>query len=97
MIAEYMHVLVMYLEQDKYLYGQKQTVNSTWPVRMSAYILLIDTDHTDIRSLINSWIGENIQVVLQSTNKQVGLTETRVLIFGQRPVQLIDMASPLLN
>jgi len=64
---------------------------------MSAYILLIDTDHTDIRSLINSWIGETIQVVLQSTNKQVGLTETRVLIFGQRPVQLIDMASPLLN
>jgi hypothetical protein len=57
---------------------------------------LFDTDRTDLRSLINSWIGEDIQVVLQSTNKQVGLTETRVLIFGQRPVQLVDMASPLL-
>jgi hypothetical protein len=64
---------------------------------MSAYILLTDTDHNDIRRLINSWKGENIQVVLQSTNKQVGLTETHVLIFGQHPVQLTDMASPLLN
>ena len=51
---------------------------------------LFDTDCTDLRSLINSWIGEDIQVVVQSTNKQVGLTETCVLIFGQRPVQLID-------
>jgi hypothetical protein len=57
---------------------------------------LLDRDHTDLRILINSRIGKDIQVVLQSTNNQVGLTETHVIIFGQCPVQLIDMASPIL-
>jgi hypothetical protein len=50
---------------------------------------LLDTDYTDLKSLITSSTGQDVQVVLQSTNKQVGVTVTRALIFGQPPVQML--------